>query len=143
VHPVPFRSAPPTLAIPPIDSYNAYANLEPNRMEIRIDGADAMAHGETRTFDFPRNGRTAQGFLIRHQGAFHAYLNQCCHWPVPLDMGDNDFYYAPADRIMCKTHGAVYQPDTGLCDYGPCAGAKLDAYLVTVHADHVIVTVPD
>jgi nitrite reductase/ring-hydroxylating ferredoxin subunit len=118
-------------------------NLEPDRMEIRIDGAPAMAHGETRTFDFPRNGRTGQGFLIRHNGAFYAYLNQCCHWPVPLDMGDNDFYYAPADRIMCKTHGAVYQPDTGICDYGPCVRAVLESFPVRAGADHVIVTVPD
>ena len=36
-------------------------------MEIPIDGIGAMAHGETRTFDFPRNGRMAQGFLIRYR----------------------------------------------------------------------------
>lgn len=111
-------------------------------MDIRIEGADSMAHGETRTFDFPRNGRTGQGFVIRHNGSFFAYLNQCCHWPVPLDMGDNDFYYAPADRIMCKTHGAVYQPDTGICDYGPCARAVLESFPIQVMGDHVIVTVP-
>ncbi|MDB5050634.1 MAG: Rieske (2Fe-2S) protein [Fibrobacteres bacterium] len=112
-------------------------------MEIRIDGSDAMAHGETRTFDFPRNGRPAQGFLIRYHAGFHAYLNQCCHWPVALDMGDGDFYYAAADRIMCKTHGAVYQPDTGYCDFGPCVRSSLDSYPVQIHSGYVIITVPD
>jgi nitrite reductase/ring-hydroxylating ferredoxin subunit len=111
-------------------------------MEIRIAAAAGMAHGETRTFDFPRNGRTAQGFLIRYHGAFHAYHNQCCHWPVPLDMGDGDFYYADVDRIMCKTHGAVYRPDTGLCDFGPCVRAVLDAYPVQADGDDILVTVP-
>jgi nitrite reductase/ring-hydroxylating ferredoxin subunit len=112
-------------------------------MDIRIDGTDAMAHGETRTFEFARNGRPVQGFLIRYHEGFHAYRNQCCHWPVPLDMGDGDFYYAPADRILCKTHGAAYQPATGYCDYGPCVRASLDAYPVQAHPGYVLVTVPD
>jgi nitrite reductase/ring-hydroxylating ferredoxin subunit len=111
-------------------------------MEIAIDGIGSMAHGETRTFDFPRNGRTAQGFLIRYHDGWYAYLNQCQHWPVPLDLGDGDFYYAKADRIMCKTHGAAYQPDTGLCDYGPCVRARLDAYPVSIQGDRALVTVP-
>lgn len=112
-------------------------------MEIRIDGIQGMAHGDARTFDFPRNGRTAQGFLIRHAGGYSAYLNQCRHWPVPLDLGDADFYYAQADRIMCKTHGAAYILDTGVCDYGPCAGAALDAFPVSVAGDQALIIVPD
>lgn len=112
-------------------------------MEIPIDGIGAMAHGESRTFDFPRNGRMAQGFLIRYRDGYHAYLNQCCHWPVPLDLGDGDFFYAQADRIVCKTHGAAYQADTGLCDFGPCVRASLDSYPVSVQGDQARVTVPD
>lgn len=111
-------------------------------MEIRIEGVEGMAHGETRTFDYPRNGRTAQGFLIRYRDGFHAYLNQCCHWPVPLDMGDGDFYYAPADRILCKTHGAAYRLDNGLCEYGPCVGASLEALAVENRGDHALIRVP-
>ena len=112
-------------------------------MEIRIDVPEAMAHGDTRTFDFPRNGRPAQGFVIKHKGGFSAYHNQCCHWPVALDMGDGDFYYAAADRIMCKTHGAAYVPDTGYCDFGPCVRASLDSFPVRAGDGYVLVTVPD
>ncbi len=112
-------------------------------MEIRVEGVSSLAHGEARVFDFPRNGRMAQGFLIRYGDGFHAYLNQCRHWPVPLDMGDADFFHIPADRILCKTHGAAYRADTGSCDYGPCAGASLDAFPVSVEGDRALVTVPD
>ena len=28
---------------------------------------------------------------------------------------------------QCQTHGAIYEPDTGLCVRGPCAGASLFA----------------
>lgn len=102
-----------------------------------------MAPGETKVFSFLRNGREAQGFIIRVPDGFRAYLNQCCHWPAPLDMGDGDFYYAAIDRITCKTHGATYEPETGLCDSGPCVRAYLTAYPAVSRDEHVMVTVPD
>lgn len=112
-------------------------------MEIHIDGVAGMVRGESRTFDFPRRGRTAQGFLIRHAEGWSAFLNQCRHWPVPLDLGDGDFFHPGADRIVCKTHGAAYRLDDGFCEYGTCAGASLDAYPVAVAGDRATVTVPD
>ena len=108
-----------------------------------MENTEAMTVGECRVFDFPRNGRTAQGFVIRHGDGFHAYLNQCCHWPVPLDLGDGDFYYAKIDRITCKTHGATYEPATGYCDSGPCFRAQLDKYPVTLSGDGLVISVPD
>jgi nitrite reductase/ring-hydroxylating ferredoxin subunit len=111
-------------------------------MEIRLEGIRSMAHGESRTFAFLRNGRPAEGFLIRHGEGYFAYLNQCRHWYVPLDLGDADFYSPQTDRIMCKTHGAVYQVDTGLCDYGPCVGAALESFPVALEEDRAVITVP-
>jgi nitrite reductase/ring-hydroxylating ferredoxin subunit len=112
-------------------------------MDIRIDDVAGMAHGESRVFEFPRNGRTGQGFLIRYGEEFRAYLNQCSHWLVPLDLGDADFYHAAIDRIACKTHGATFRLEDGACDYGPCFGARLDAYPVIFRGNSAIVTVPD
>lgn len=111
-------------------------------MDIRIDDVAKMAHGESRVFEFPRNGRTAQGFLIRFQDGYRAYLNQCSHWLVPLDLGDNDFFHPGIDRIACKTHGATFRLEDGLCDYGPCYGARLDTYPVVLEGNSALVTVP-
>lgn len=102
-----------------------------------------MQQGESKVFEFLRNGRSAQGFLLRYGESYHAYLNQCCHWPTPLDMGDGEFYYADIDRILCKTHGAVYLPDTGVCDYGPCVNAKLDSFPLILKNDYVLITLPE
>jgi nitrite reductase/ring-hydroxylating ferredoxin subunit len=112
-------------------------------MDIRLTAMEGMKTGETRVFEFPRNGKQAQGFVIRHGDGFYAYLNQCCHWLVPLDLGDGDFYYAAIDRIACKTHGATYEPATGYCDSGPCFRASLEAYPSRVEGGEVVVTVPD
>lgn len=112
-------------------------------MQIRIDGTAAMAAGETRVFEFVSEGRAYPCFLIRHAQGFSAYRNQCQHWPVPMDLGDGDFYYAAIDRIVCKTHGATYEPATGFCDSGPCFRGNLTAYAVETREDCVLVTVPD
>ena len=101
-----------------------------------------MVHGESRVFEFPRNGRVAQGFLIRSGGEFRAYLNQCSHWLVPLDLGDNDFFHPGIDRIACKTHGATFRLEDGVCDYGPCFGARLDGYPVVFDGKSALITVP-
>lgn len=112
-------------------------------MEVRLKDMGSLQIGETRVFEFPRNGRTAQGFVIKYHDGFHAYLNQCCHWLVPLDLGDGEFYYADIDRITCKTHGATYEPATGFCDSGPCYRATLETYPAAAQGDEVVVTVPD
>lgn len=112
-------------------------------MDIRIDDVSRMAHGESRVFEFPRNGRQAQGFLIRYRQGYRAYLNQCSHWFVPLDLGDGDFFHPGIDRIACKTHGATFRLEDGFCDFGPCQGARLDGYPVVSEGDSAIVTVPD
>jgi len=112
-------------------------------MRIPIENAAGMAVGETKVFDFLRNGRSAQGFLIRYHDGYHAYLNRCAHWLVPLDLGHLDFYRADIDRIACKTHGAHYRPSDGYCDYGPCLGANLESYPVAVENEGVVVEVPD
>lgn len=112
-------------------------------MELRVDSVSAMQHGETKVFEFIRNGRPAQGFLLRYHQGYYAYLNQCCHWPVPLDMGEGEFYYADIDRILCKTHGAVYAPETGICDYGPCVHAKLDSFPLILKEDYILISLPE
>ena len=111
--------------------------------EIHLVGAATLAEGQTQTFAFERKKYPVQGFLIRYHGELLAYLNMCQHWPIPLDMGDEDFFYSDIDRIRCKTHGATYDPGTGLCDTGPCVGGQLIGYPVRIEGQDIWVTVSD
>jgi nitrite reductase/ring-hydroxylating ferredoxin subunit len=52
-----------------------------------------------------------------------AYLNQCCHLPIPLDAGSRQFVVG--GELMCVTHGARYRLEDGLCVAGPCRGDRL------------------
>jgi len=92
---------------------------------IRIAAVDEVEEGKTLKFPFKRKEQPMEGFVGRFNGTLFAYENTCRHIPISLDYGDNRFFTNQGDALMCQTHGAVYEPDTGLCTRGPCAGASL------------------
>ena len=60
-----------------------------------------------------------------------AFENYCQHWTdVRLDKGSGA---AVRDgELVCQKHGATFERDSGLCDFGPCEGATLSRVKVTV-----------
>ena len=109
---------------------------------IRVSGVSTLEIGQSRTFHFRRDGMAEEGFVVRVPSGLVAYLNRCPHWYVDLDLGDGRFYDAELDRIYCKNHGALFVPDTGECDSGPCAFDSLEKFAVALEGDDALVTVP-
>lgn len=72
-------------------------------------------------------GAHLPAFVIRHNGAPRAYLNQCAHMSVELDWQEGEFFDTDKNYLMCATHGALYYPDTGACAYGRCNSRGLIA----------------
>jgi nitrite reductase/ring-hydroxylating ferredoxin subunit len=107
---------------------------------LRIEGAAGLARGESRVFEFERDGQTLAGFLLRHEAGLVAYLNRCPHWGVDLDLGDERFYAPDVDRIYCKNHGALFRVPDGSCDHGPCLGQALWPFAVEEAGDDVWVS---
>lgn len=69
-------------------------------------------------------------FFVRYAGHVHGYLNQCAHVAMELDWSEGQFFDDSGDYLICATHGALYEPDTGHCVGGPCRGANLHALRV-------------
>lgn len=76
----------------------------------------------------------ARGFLVGgtrvivvrpRTDAVHAFLNRCPHLGVPLNWDDDQFMDSDDRLLRCATHGALFEPDTGLCLLGPCRGEHL------------------
>ena len=44
--------------------------------------------------------------------------------------------------LVCATHGAIYEPDTGRCIGGPCVGDRLERLDVRREGDTIVVTWP-
>ena len=76
-------------------------------------------------FEVLLHGRPARGFALRIDGHAVAYLNQCAHVPVEMDWREGEFLDLERRWIVCAVHGATYDPATGHCVAGPCAGARL------------------
>ena len=83
-----------------------------------------------------------RGFVVRWQGNVYAFRNHCAHAGHPLNMEPDKFFSADESMLLCRSHGAVFQPDTGLCVGGPCAGAYLQALDCRVDGDKVLVRAP-
>lgn len=98
---------------------------------------DLINEGQGLRFNLPSLGEFTTGFVIRFAGKPYAYVNQCAHIPVELDWQQGNFLTAEKNFLICATHGAQYEPDTGYCVSGPCKGKRLKALVVT-EEDHLI-----
>ena len=89
------------------------------------NSADLVNSGEAVAFDVIYCARNCRAFAIRYQGQVHAYLNRCAHVPMEMDYQSNRFFDSTGHWLMCATHGAMYQPQTGACRAGPCRGGLI------------------
>lgn len=92
----------------------------------RLCAADELIDGGIGVrFTVRVEAREISAFVVRFDGMVHGYLNQCAHVPMELDWQEGRFFDSAGLYLMCATHGATYEPDTGLCVGGPCRGAAL------------------
>jgi nitrite reductase/ring-hydroxylating ferredoxin subunit len=99
---------------------------EPGAMEFRVGDVD---------WPF-------RGIVVRWQGEVHAYANVCAHLGHPLNLDADKFFTAEQTLLVCASHGAVFEPDTGKCVGGPCAGASLRSLECRVDGGEIFVTAP-
>jgi nitrite reductase/ring-hydroxylating ferredoxin subunit len=106
--------------------------------QIPICTSDKLIEGG-KGFRFPvtAGGEDATGFVVRYDGAVHAYLNRCAHVPIELDWNEGEFFDSSGLYLMCSTHGAIYLPDSGRCAGGPCRGGRLRPITVLEKDDQV------
>ena len=90
-------------------------------------------------FALPELGERVTGFVIRYNGSVHAYVNQCAHLSVELDWNEGDFFDLSKTRVICATHGAQYEPQTGYCVLGPCKGRSLQAVQVIERNNEILI----
>ncbi|MBC7377429.1 MAG: Rieske 2Fe-2S domain-containing protein [Burkholderiaceae bacterium] len=86
---------------------------------------ELVDNGDAVPFDVVFAGQTCRAFAIRYEGVSHAYLNRCAHIAMKMDYQPNRFFDDSGRWLLCATHGAVYQPDTGDCAGGPCRGGLI------------------
>jgi len=99
--------------------------------------AELEEAGKACVFDVMLWHRPARAFALRFEGRVVAYMNRCAHVPTEMEWQPGEFLDADRRFILCGVHGAVYEPTTGQCIAGPCAGARLMAVAVVERAGQV------
>jgi nitrite reductase/ring-hydroxylating ferredoxin subunit len=82
-------------------------------------------------FVVDQDGISEAAFAVRFRGKVHAYLNRCTHLAVELDWTPGEFFDVSGLYLICATHGALYDPESGRCLGGRCNGEGLRAVSVS------------
>lgn len=85
-----------------------------------VNGGDGML------FSVLEKGIQIPAFAIRYENVIRAFKNRCGHIAVNLDFKPGQFFDEDGNFLVCSTHGALYEPATGVCQGGPCFGVGLE-----------------
>ncbi len=107
------------------------------RKRLICESAALIDGGRGVRFDWPPAEAPGKGFAVRYDGEVRAYVNRCPHLGVELDWQPGEFFEETGLYFICSTHGAIFEPASGLCIAGPCKGASLQAIAV-VEQDGVV-----
>jgi nitrite reductase/ring-hydroxylating ferredoxin subunit len=110
-----------------------------DQSSVVFNSGDLQSEGRGLRFAMPALGEFASGFVVRFHGKPYAYVNQCAHVPIELDWNQGEFFNVQKDYLICATHGAHYQADTGFCVMGPCKGKRLKQLAVTEYDEQVVI----
>lgn len=101
-----------------------------------------VSPGQTKKFFLQVDGREVECFLVNYENKLFAYVNRCRHVPMTMDWVENQFLTEDGRYILCATHGAAFEPDSGECVFGPPCGKFLDRVPLTIEEDRVVAQRP-
>ena len=93
-----------------------------------------LEEGEGRGFVLGEGQARRDIVVIREGERVYGYLNSCPHVGTPLEMQPDRFMTADGSHLLCHTHGALFEIETGRCIAGPCAGQALAPVALEVQA---------
>ena len=109
-------------------------------MNARLIGRlDDLRDGEARAFG-PFDNSRAKAFVVRRAGRLYAWWDACPHYGgTPMAWRTNAYLNAAGDRIVCASHGAEFEIETGRCVHGAALGQSLEPAPIEATADGAIV----
>jgi naringenin degradation protein FdeD len=97
--------------------------------DIALPGAKGFTFGEgMERFDM---------FIVKTDKGLFAYVNACPHAFTTLETFTDRFLTRAKDKILCTTHGALFDLEDGFCTSGPCAGKNLVPLSLSIDGDEI------
>lgn len=110
--------------------------------EVAVGRFDELEDPGCREFSIGDGDWPFRGFVVRKGDAVYAYQNFCVHVGHPLNWSPDRFLSKDRGTIICASHGATYEIETGYCFAGPGSGRSLRKLAVDVRNGVVYVTGP-
>ena len=92
-----------------------------------------------RSISYAEEGQQWEGFVVRFAGEVRAYENHCPHTGANLNWSDDQFFELDHKFLQCSLHGALFQPLSGECVWGPCVGKNLKSLPVKLVDSQVFI----
>ena len=110
-------------------------DLDVERVVCRLSDLDESG---ARSFTIGTGDWPLRGFVVRVGTEVRGYVNHCPHAGHPLNLRPHKFLTPDGALILCSSHGAVFEKQTGYCVIGPCAGQSLRPVPLTVEAGFIM-----
>lgn len=94
--------------------------------------------GKARNFVLEMKAGRFHGFVVRRGETVHGYVDRCAHMALPLAQQLDQYLTDDGALIQCSWHGALYRIEDGVCVGGPCAGARLQPWPVSVRDGSIV-----
>lgn len=111
-------------------------------VEISLGRLSELADPGCREFVIGDGDWPFKGFVVRKGDEVFAYQNVCMHVGHPLNWQPDDFLTKDGTRIVCASHGALYEIESGVCVAGPCPGKTLRSVPAKIRNGEVYVRKP-
>lgn len=109
---------------------------------VHVAKIDEIAEGRSKKFVLPVGAREVECFIVRWRGEHYAYVNKCRHIAMSLDWVENRFFDEDRRYVICSTHGALFEPDSGQCVSGPPFGRRLVQVPLETRGEDIWATAP-
>ena len=110
--------------------------------EIAVGRLDELEDPGCREFSIGNGEWPLRGFVVRKGGQVYAYRNFCVHVGHPLNWSPDRFLTKDKRALICASHGATYEIETGYCFAGPGNGRTLRKVAVELRDGIIYVTGP-
>ncbi len=110
--------------------------------QVVVGRLDDLDDPGCREFHIGEGDWPFKGFVVRRGHEVFAYQNFCVHVGHPLNWQPDRFLTQDGQKIICASHGAIYEIDSGVCVAGPCPGRTLRAVAVDIIDGEIVVTGP-
>jgi nitrite reductase/ring-hydroxylating ferredoxin subunit len=115
---------------------------EVGEREIAVGRLDELEDPGCREFSIGSGEWPFRGFVVRKGDQVYAYRNFCVHVGHPLNWSPDRFLTKDKRALICASHGATYEIETGYCFAGPGNGRTLQKVTVELRDGIIYVTGP-